>query len=215
MPSRVPPHPRAVAILLAAGDSVRMGLPKALIEWRGRPLLRHQLDRIGESRVDGCIVVLGRDAERFEAVVRSATGPAGTTRCVVNPRHAEGKCSSILAGLGVLTSLPAPPEAIFIVSVDQPLAERLLDALLDAARTEWSGAGGRTIVVPAFHDRRGHPPLFHGSLLPDLGRIREATEGLKAVVRRRPDRVLEVPWDDDQVLLNLNDGTDLERASDS
>jgi CTP:molybdopterin cytidylyltransferase MocA len=45
--------------------------------------------------------------------------------------------------------------------------------------------------------------------------IDEANEGLKAVVRRRPERVLEVPWDDDQILLNLNAGTDLERASDS
>jgi molybdenum cofactor cytidylyltransferase len=213
MSSRVPPHPRAVAILLAAGDSVRMGSPKALIEWRGRPLLRHQLERIGESRVAGCVVVLGREAERLEALVRASAGPGGTTRCVVNPRHAEGRCSSILAGLGALPSLPAPPEAIVVVSVDQPLPARLLDALLDAARLEWSGAGGRTILVPAFHGRRGHPPLFRGSLLPELTDIREATEGLKAVVRRRPERVLEVPWDDDQVLLNLNDGSDLERAS--
>jgi molybdenum cofactor cytidylyltransferase len=215
MSSRMPPHPRAVAILLAAGDSARMGSPKALIEWRGRPLLRHQLDRIGESRVAGCVVVLGRDAERLEAVVRTSAAPEGATRCVVNPRHAEGRCSSVLVGLGALASLPAPPEAIVIVSVDQPLAARLLDALLDAARTEWSGAGERTILVPAFHGRRGHPPLFRGSLLPELTGIREATEGLKAVVRRRPERVLEVPWDDDQVLLNLNAGIDLERASDS
>jgi molybdenum cofactor cytidylyltransferase len=215
MPSRVPPHPRAVAILLAAGDSVRMGSPKALVEWRGRPLLRHQLDRIGESRVAGCVVVLGRDAERLETVVRSAAGAGGTARCIVNPRHAEGRCSSILTGLGALPSLPEPPEAIFIISVDQPLAARLLDALLDAARSEWSGAGERTILVPTFHGRRGHPPLFQASLLLELTGIDEATEGLKAVVRRRPERVLDLPWDDDQVLLNLNDGADLERASDS
>ena len=215
MSSGVPTHPRAVAILLAAGDSVRMGSPKALVEWRGRPLLRHQLDRIGESRVAGCVVVLGREAERLEAVVRVAAGPAGTTRCVVNPRHAEGRCSSILAGLAALASLPAPPEAIFMVSVDQPLPARLLDALLGAASTEWGIGGGRTIIVPAFDGRRGHPPLFRADLLPELTGIDEATEGLKAVVRRRPERVLEVPWDDNQVLLNLNEGTDLERASDS
>lgn len=215
MSSRVPPHPRVVAILLAAGDSVRMGSPKALVEWRGRPLLRHQLDRIGESRVDDCVVVLGREAERLEATVRASAGPAGTVRCVVNPRHAEGRCSSILAGLGALSSLPAPADAIVIVSVDQPLPARLLDALLGAAGTEWGAGGGRTIIVPAFDGRRGHPPLFRASLLPELADIREATEGLKAVVRRRPERVLEVPWDDNQVLLNLNEGTDLERASDS
>jgi len=215
MSSRVPPHLPTVAILLAAGDSLRMGSPKALIEWRGRPLLQHQLDAIGRSGVAGCIVVLGRDAEKLEPLVRAATGIAGTTRSIVNPRHAEGKCSSILAGLGALASLPAAPVAVCIVSVDQPLAARLLDALLDAARAEWGGAGRRPILVPSFRGRRGHPPLLHLSLLPELMQIDEANEGLKAVVRRRPERVLEVPWDDDQILLNLNAGTDLERASDS
>jgi molybdenum cofactor cytidylyltransferase len=221
MPSRVPPNPRAVAILLAAGDSVRMGSPKALIEWQGRPLLQHQLEEIGKSRVAGCVVVLGRDAERLEPLVRASGEPGGSTRSIVNPRHAEGRCSSILAGLGALSSLPAPPEAVCIVSVDQPLAGRLLNALLDAAWREWSsggvsrGGGEKTILVPAFQGRRGHPPLFHGSLLPELTTIREATEGLRAVIRRLPARVLEVPWDDDRILLNLNAGIDLERASDS
>jgi molybdenum cofactor cytidylyltransferase len=215
MTSRVPPNPIAAAILLAAGDSMRMGSPKALVMWRGRPLLQHQLDEIGRSGVAGCVVVLGRDAERLEPLVRASAGPAGTTRSIVNPRHAEGRCASILAGLGALASSAAPPGAVFIVSVDQPLAPRLLDALLDAARAEWSGAGGRTILVPSFHGRRGHPPLFQASLLPEMMQIREANEGLKAVVRRRPERVLEVPWDDDQVLLNLNAGTDLERGPES
>jgi len=215
MSSRVPPHLPTVAILLAAGDSLRMGSPKALVEWRGRPLLHHQLDEIGRSGVAGCVVVLGRDAERFGPLVQAWAGPAETTRSIVNPRHAEGKCASILAGLGALASLPAPPGAVCIVSVDQPLAARLLDALLDAARAEWSGDGGRAILVPTFRGRRGHPPLLHLSLLPELMQIDEANEGLKAVVRRRPERVLEVPWDDDQILLNLNAGTDLERAPDS
>jgi molybdenum cofactor cytidylyltransferase len=211
MSSGVPSMNRAAAILLAAGDSTRMGSAKALIEWRGRPLLLHQVDRIRESRVDECIVVLGRDAESLEPLVRSAAGADRTTRSIPNPRHAEGKCSSILAGLAALTAAPA---AIFIVSVDQPLAALLLDALLEAAGREWSGAGGRTILIPAFHGRRGHPPLFQGSLLPELLSIHESTEGLKAVVRRQPDRVLELPWEDDQILLNLNAGIDLKRASD-
>lgn len=202
---------RTAAILLAAGDSTRMGSPKALVEWHGRPLLTHQVERIRDSRVDDCVVVLGRDAGTLEPLVPSAARSRRTMRTIVNPRHAEGRCSSILAGLAALAS---PPAAVAIVSVDQPLAEHLLDALLDAAGREWSGAGARTILIPAFLGRRGHPPLFQGSLLPELLAIGEATEGLKAVVRRRPARVLELPWEDDLILLNLNAGIDLERASD-
>jgi molybdenum cofactor cytidylyltransferase len=182
-----------------------MGSSKALLEWRGRPLLLHQIELIRASRVAECVVVLGRDAATLGPLIRSAAGEDAPVRLVVNPRHGEGRTSSILAGL---EALPSSPGGLFVISVDQPLLAGLLDALLDAAEREWSAAG-RTILVPAFHGRRGHPPLFQGSLVPELRSIREETEGLKAVVRRVPGRVLEVPWDDDQILLNLNAGTDL------
>ena len=52
---------RSVALLLAAGESRRMGAPKALIDWRGRPLIAHQLEALHRSRIDECIVVVGNE----------------------------------------------------------------------------------------------------------------------------------------------------------
>ena len=199
-----------VAILLAAGDSERMGSPKALLPWHGQPLLTHQLQQIQKSRVSECVVVLGREAERLEPLVRRQRLFQGwKARPVYNPRHREGKCSSIHAGL---TSLPAPPDGILIAAVDQPVDSRLIDALIGAAEEEWDrceAAGRRSILVPAFRERHGHPPLFCRTLFCELMGIGEESQGLKAVVRRDPARVRAVAWDDPGVLMNLNAPVDL------
>jgi molybdenum cofactor cytidylyltransferase len=198
-----------VALLLAAGESERMGTPKALLEWRGLPLLSHQLQQIQRSRLKECVVVLGKDAGRLLPLVDAPMRPGWKSRPVYNPRYSEGKCASIQAGLAAVAT---PPDGIVIASVDQPLDAALLNALLHAADSEWEkceAAGRRGIIVPAFHGRPGHPPLFCGSLFGELMGISEETQGLKAVVRRNPARVLHLPWDDSGVLLNLNTPLDL------
>ncbi len=198
-----------VALLLAAGESERMGTPKALLEWRGQPLLSHQLQQIQKSRVAECVVVLGKDARDLEPLVKAPMRPGWKARPVYNPRYRDGKCASIQTGLAAIAT---PPEGILVASVDQPLDSRLLNALLLAAEAEWErceAAGKHGIIVPAFHGRPGHPPLFCASLFAELMGICEETQGLKAVVRRNPSRVMHLPWDDAGILLNLNSLTDL------
>jgi molybdenum cofactor cytidylyltransferase len=198
-----------VALLLAAGDSERMGSSKALLPWGGQPLLSHQLQQIQKSRVAECVVVLGREPERLEPLVNAPLRPGWKARAIFNPRHSQGKSSSIQAGL---TSLPGPPEGILIAAVDQPLDARLVDCLLAAAEKEWersAAAGRRPILVPVFRGRRGHPALFCGSLFAELMGVDEESEGLRAVVRRDPARVREVPWHEAGILMNLNSPVDL------
>lgn len=198
-----------VALLLAAGESERMGTSKALLPWRGQPLLSHQIQQVQKSRLSECFVVLGKDAERLLPLVHSPMRPGWKARPVYNPRYREGKCASIQAGLAAVAT---PPDGILVASVDQPLKTELLNALLRAAESEWEkcdAAGRHTIIVPAFHGRPGHPALFHASLFAELMGIGEETQGLKAVVRRNPARVLHLPWDDSGILLNLNTPLDL------
>ena len=198
-----------VALLLAAGESERMGTPKALLPWRGQTLLSHQIQQVQKSRLEECFVVLGRDAERLLPLVRSPMRPGWKARPVFNPRYRDGKCTSIQAGLAAVAT---PPDGILVASVDQPLDTELLNALLRAAETEWErcdAAGRRDIVVPAFRGRPGHPPLFHARLFAELMGIGEETQGLKAVLRRNPARVLHQPWADSGILLNLNTPLDL------
>jgi len=199
----------AVALLLAAGESERMGTPKALLPWRGQPLLRHQLNEIQKSSLRECVTVLGSGADRLVGLCEQPRHPRWKSRVIINPRYGEGKCASILAGL---TALCDRPDAILVAAVDQPLDHRVIDALLSAANLEWDrgeAVARRTIVLPVFRGRRGHPALFCGSLVGELMGISEESEGLRGVVRRDRGRVLELPWDDAAVLMNLNAPIDL------
>jgi molybdenum cofactor cytidylyltransferase len=200
---------KAVALLLAAGASERMGRSKPLLPWGERPLVAHQVAEIQRSRLAECVVVLGREAQAVEPWVRPGILPGWKAHAIVNPRPEEGRSSSIRTGL---RALGAPPDAILIASVDQPLKSDLIDALLACAEKEWTQAAPaarRTIVVPVFQGRRGHPPLFHGAMFGELLGVSEAGAGLRQVVRRIPERVLEMPWHRDDILLNLNTPLDL------
>ena len=114
-----------------------------------------------------------------------------------------------------LTALWSRPDGVLFASIDQPLDHRVIDAMIDAAEDEWDCGDAdrrRTVVLPVFQGRRGHPVLFCGCLLGELMGISEESEGLKAVVRRDPSRVLEVPWRSSEILLNLNLPIDLPRS---
>ena len=210
---------KTVAILLAAGDSRRMGTPKALLAWQGRLLLEHQVDILCRSGVAGCIVVLGRDADRLAPLVTAPPGAEGRVRIVRNPRPEEGRASSVRAGL---EALAAPAGALLFASVDQPLTLALVEALLAEGATLWrdvaidagpgTAATPPAILIPSFEGRRGHPILVHGALFPELLAIDEATQGLRGVIHRRPERVRDFPWTSAEILIDLNTPEDAARA---
>ena len=94
---------------------------------------------------------------------------------VDNPAYREGKVSSILAGVAAL-----PPEGhVLVLGVDQPRPASLLTRVIQAHLE-----GGAPITVASYGERRGHPVIFAPSLRADLLALEEATEGLRAVLRR-------------------------------
>lgn len=170
-----------------------MGLPKAMLDWNGMTLLQHQLSLLA-SWGTVCLV-LGHEAERLQKGLRLPSN----FRVVVNPDYATGRASSLRAGFA---ALEAEPEVVLVVGVDQPLDARTLDLLASAMTPE------DAIAMPVSGGKRGHPVLFAGRLLAELLAIQEESEGLRAVVRRHPARLVEVPgpfWD-------LNRPEDYEQA---
>ena len=79
---------------MVAGMSTRMGEPKALLPWVGRSLVEYQLEQLGESRVEGMVVVLGHETE---TVMSRVVGRRGV-RVAVNREYKRGRASSVVAG---------------------------------------------------------------------------------------------------------------------
>ena len=206
-------HPIAAAVLLAGGESTRMResmrgadgreiASKALLPWtRGEPLIAYQVRALDEAGYAPIVVVTGHEA----SVVADAL-PAGLAlRTVINERYAEGRCSSIIAGVREAASLR--PDALLLVSVDQPRATATYRMLREAWERDRPA-----IAVPALDGRAGHPPLFDAALVPDLLRVTEETEGLRQVMRDHAAGRVLVPTDDPLTLLNLNTRDEYEAA---
>jgi molybdenum cofactor cytidylyltransferase len=192
-------HGGAVALLLAAGESTRMGRPKPLLEWGGRTLIEYQIGELVAAGVGTVIVVLGHRADEVRPYAERAGG-----RVVVNPAYREGRAGSIRAGAA---ALPNDADAIVILSVDQPRSRGITQALLAEHLRQ-----DNTITVPVFDGRRGHPAVLSGRLLGELREVDESTEGLRAVTRRHGSERREVPLDDPSVLLDMNLPSDYEAA---
>lgn len=207
------------AILLAAGESTRMGQHKALLPWEGRPLLAYQVAQLLASPISCIVVVLGHREAKLRCLLPS--DPRIVT--ISNPEYQTGKVSSILAGLPHV-----PDDAhILILGVDQPRPASLIQAVCQAhlgasspnkgaSRTDTSH--GRTdgppvhasterpawITIAGYGVRRGHPVIFHPDFRADLAGINEATEGLRAVLRRHAPAVHTCDTGLAVALVNLN-----------
>ena len=188
-----------VAILLAAGESTRMGQLKALLPWNGTTLFEYQLTELESSLVSDTIVVLGHHAEQLEPLLRGR-GP----RVVINADYRSGRSSSIRAGLSAILT---EPSAIVVMSVDQPRPAATIDWLVREHLR-------RNVVItrPVYQGKHGHPPVFTGRLLNELRGVTEAGEGLKEILSKHLSQIHDLDLDDPVVLLNLNSPADYEAA---
>ena len=188
------------AVILAAGESRRMGTPKALLPYRGKTFLAHLLEVTRHPQVGLTRVVVGAHREEIQRVAMLPPG-----EIIFNSDWQKGQLSSIQTAL---RSLPGKDlDGILLCPVDHPLVSPELVALL----IEQYYTSGKLIVVPKHAGRRGHPMIFSSGLFSELLSAPESV-GARAVVWAHAKDVLEVPTDEEGVILNLNDPATLERA---
>ena len=187
------PMPSAWAVLLAAGESSRMGQLKALLPWRGQTLLEHQVSCLLEGGAERVVVVLGHRADELRPLLEGKDGVAWT----LNPDYLQGKTTSIKAGLSALVGDSV--DDILLLNVDQPRSSADVARILAAHRS-----GSYAVTVPEYRGKGGHPIVLSAILLPELREIDEESQGIKAVVRRRPESVQRIPLDNPEILLDLN-----------
>ncbi|MGB2694713.1 MAG: nucleotidyltransferase family protein [Dehalococcoidia bacterium] len=186
------------AILLVAGESTRMGRPKALLPWGNTTLIEYQIRELRAAPVDDLVVVLGHAAQEIRPHV-----PAGV-RVVVNAAYREGRASSLRIGAA---ALPDDADPIIVLNVDQPRPREVLAKLLEAHQE-----GVAAVTMPVMDGKRGHPPVLAGALLRELREASEEMLGLRGVLERHEGSILEVAFDSPVVRLDINTPADYERA---
>jgi len=189
------------AAILAAGESRRMGSPKALLDYRGQTFVDHLCQIVQHPRIGILRVVLGAKAEEIRGRIR-----VEAAAIVVNEQWEGGQLSTIHTAI---RSLPGgKTEGLMLCPVDHPLIVPDTIAQLIAA----FDASAKAIALPAYNGRRGHPVIFRASLYDAL--LAASPElGARQVVWSNAGGVLEVPVDDEGVVLNLDDPDTYRKAT--
>ena len=200
------------AVILSGGASSRMGSPKALLAYQGRPFLEHLLEITVHPKIGVRRIVLGAHAE---AIAKNIVLDAD--EIVINDDWEKGQLSSIQAAIRSLSAATGGTakdgaergtDGLLLCLIDHPLISGdLVDGLIEqfyAARTK--------IVLPKYEGRRGHPVIFPAALYDELLHA-PADKGARAVVWAHAADVLEVPTNEEGCVLNLNDPETLLRAT--
>jgi CTP:molybdopterin cytidylyltransferase MocA len=134
-----------IGLVLAAGGGRRYGMPKALVEYRGRPLVRHAVDVAVAGGCTQTVVVVGAEAARVRATAPDLT-------FVDNLEWASGMASSLRVGLTAVTGTAAT--AALVLLVDMP------GVTPEAVRRVAAQTGPDALVMGGYGGRRGHPVLL-------------------------------------------------------
>ena len=177
------------AILLAAGESSRMGFPKALLrDPDGRIFVARIVASLHEAGVREVAIVTGRHHEPIAAAL-AAEPFDHPVRVVRNEDPSRGQLSSLWTGMDAVCHDAAP--AVVVTLVDVPMVTApTIRAVIDA----WQRTAA-PIVRPRVGERRGHPVIFDRAVFGDLRRA-PLEGGARTVVRARRPEIVEVAVDD-------------------
>src|SRR5215213_6715109 len=196
------PANRVAALILAAGASARMGRPKQLLDWEGRPLVRAAAEVALAAQLDPLLIVIG------SAQAQVAEALAGLPlRMIANPDYATGQSTSLRTGVAALDQ---DVDAVVVLLGDQPFVTATIVEQLVA---EWQ-ASGAAIVAPTYAGQRGNPVLFARSVFPELLAI-QGDQGARGVLAADRARVRLVAFDDPRPLTDIDTPEDYERLRDA
>jgi len=166
------------AILLAAGQSRRMGAFKPLLPFGGKTVIEGCVDYLHEGGIQNIIVVVGNRADEIREQLESSS-----VSFVVNPDPASEMNLSIACGV---VQLPAAARAAVIALVDQPAIPA---SVITTLATAWEE--GARLVLPTFAGRGGHPVLIDLHLRQELMNL-DPARGLKTLFESHRDEVRRV-----------------------
>lgn len=196
-----PPRPRwrVAAVVLAAGQSRRMGAAdKMTLPLGGKPLVAHAVAAARAAGADPILVVGGANVAALATAL--ADQPV---RIVPNPEAAEGLGSSLRVAAETLTGTDL--DALLVMLGDMPAVR---PATLRALIAAFDPAGGLTLAAPVKDGRRGHPVLFARRFLPELASL-AGDVGARGILSQFSDQMARVPSDDPGIFIDLDTPDDM------
>ena len=183
---------KAAALILAAGESRRMGRAKALLTLDGASFVNGLIQSFS-ARCSPVIVVLGHDPEP----IRAALNPSATV--VINPHYRQGQLTSMQCGL---RAVPADADRVIFTLVDHPrVSASTIDALLES---------DGVLSIPVCDGRKGHPICFRKELIPEFLELPPDSQA-RVVIHRHADETSYVPVEDSGILDDVDDPAAYER----
>jgi molybdenum cofactor cytidylyltransferase len=203
MPSRAPEidtmKRQLEGIILAAGESRRMGYPKPLLKIGGRTFIE-QISETMLAVVPRLVIVIGAHRER----VRAAIPRDARITIAENPDYSRGQLSSLKVGLG---AVHADSAGAIVHLGDHPTVRvETFRAVVDSYNRT-----NKPIVIARHDGHRGHPVIFDRALFAEILSAPEK-EGARFVVNADASRVAYVDLDDPGINLDLDTPADLARA---
>ena len=184
-----------VAIILAAGESRRMGEPKQLLPFGDKTMLECVIDAFDTPKIDETLVVLGHKADEIARRI--------TATVVRNPNYARGMFTSVQAGL---RALPKKTKLVLIALCDQPRLQRAtVERLVDQFESR-----KHKILIPSFGGRQGHPLLLAAKFARAIVAMDESLT-LKHFLAEHSGDIERLPVEDEGVLVDIDDRATYER----
>jgi molybdenum cofactor cytidylyltransferase len=192
---------KVAAVVLAAGQSRRMGGPNKLLETVGRtPLVRRVVEQVLASKAEPVVVVTGHQREKVEQALSGLS-----VRFAHNPDYAEGLSTSVKTGIA---ALPPEADAALVILGDMPQIDA---GLLDRLAGAFDPARGALIVVPTSAGKRGNPVLWARRFFPELSAL-QGDVGARHLIGTYADAVAEVPVDDHAAFFDVDTPDALAKA---
>ena len=189
--AKVQRAPRVAAVVLAAGQSARMGTNKLLADVHGSPMVTRTVNAIRPA-VDQMVVVTGRDSQALTAALEGQQ-----VNFIHNPDFAQGLSTSLKCGIA---AVPADADAALVALGDMPLIDQEIVGRLIAA---FNPAEHRSIAIPVHNGQRGNPVLWGRQHFASLMSL-SGDQGARGLFDQYAEEIVEVQMPGDAVLTDID-----------
>lgn len=172
-------------LIVAAGESKRLGTPKQLLEFEGQSLINRLVNIVRDAGSFPITIVLGAEATAIQAQF-----PEDNLHVVINEEWREGLGSSIRVGLKQMIKVDARIDGVLILVCDQPFIKS--DSIHSLIHMQQST--GLPMAACFYEGIVGTPALFHQSMFSDLLQLAGDT-GAKKIMKDKLDNVAKLNFE--------------------